>query len=140
MNTNTLNPTTERQDALISAFEMTRLAALAASARTSLPDVAATLRAKLDGARVSQSDELLQGVVQIGSKIRVRDLTIGREETFRLVYPEAADVATSQYSVLSPLGIALLGVTANTTVQFRTRLGEQRRALVLNVEDQPAKI
>jgi regulator of nucleoside diphosphate kinase len=140
MTTNLISPTTNLPDVLINAFELPRLAALATSARVSLPDVAATLRIKLDSARISQSDEILQGVVQIGSTIRVRDLNTGREETFRLVYPESADVATSQYSVLSPFGIALLGVPVKTTVEFRTRLGQQQRALVLSVDDHAVNV
>ena len=50
-----------------------------------------------------------------------------------LVYPLDADIARRRVSVLTPVGAALLGLSINQTISFRTRTGERRELTVLKV-------
>ena len=52
------------------------------------------------------------------------------------MFPGEADVANNRISVLAPIGTALLGCSAGTTVQWRVPSG-LRRLRILNVEYQP---
>lgn len=54
-----------------------------------------------------------------------------------LCYPADADPARGRISVLSPLGASLLGLEAGDVARWRTPLGEERTARVLEVLFQP---
>ena len=56
------------------------------------------------------------GVVALGCRVTVRDLTTQREQTYTLVGSEEADPATGHLSMASPIGQALLGQTAPASV------------------------
>jgi len=59
-----------------------------------------------------------EGTVQIGSRVRVREVDGDME--FTLVSPEDADLATKQFSAASPMGRALMGRRPGDEVRFHT--------------------
>src|SRR6478752_1369634 len=63
----------------------------------------------------------------------LRDEQTGNVQEIILVYPLDADIARRRVSVLTPVGAALLGLSVNQTISFRTRTGERRELTVLKV-------
>ena len=94
------------------------------------------LEQELERAVVVRSGEVPRDVVTMNSRVRVRDLNSGHELAYQIVFPKDADVANNRISVLAPIGTALLGYGAGTTVEWRVPSG-LRRFRILNVEYQP---
>ena len=94
------------------------------------------LEHELERAIVVRSGEVPHDVVTMNSRVRVRDLNSGHELTYQIVFPKDADVANKRISVLAPIGTALLGYGAGTTVEWQVPSG-LRRFRILDVEYQP---
>lgn len=77
-------------------------------------------------------------VVTMNSTVRVRDLALDADETFRIVYPAYADPAAGRISVLSPLGAAVLGSRAGEVVEQPGPDGP-RQILIQEVIYQPER-
>ncbi|WP_354137162.1 nucleoside diphosphate kinase regulator [Bradyrhizobium sp. LB11.1] len=117
----------------IDADHFTRLSALSSMASGPMADVCEYLREELDRAHVLPADELRPDIVSFGSKVQFRDEQTGKIQEIVLVYPLDADIARRRVSVLTPIGAALLGLSVNQTISFRTRTGEWRELTVLKV-------
>ena len=96
-------------------------------------DVCEYLREELDRAHVLPSEKLRPDIVSLGSQVEFRDDQTGKIQEIILVYPLDADIARRRVSVLTPIGAALLGLSINQTISFRTRRGERRELTVLKV-------
>jgi regulator of nucleoside diphosphate kinase len=94
------------------------------------------LEQELERAIVVRSGEVPRDVVTMNSRVRVRDLNSGHDFTYEIVFPKDADVANNRISVLAPIGTALLGYGAGTTVEWQVPSG-LRRFRILDVEYQP---
>lgn len=64
---------------------------------------------KLSNVHVVETDKLAKGIVTIGTKVKVKDLTTGKEENYMVVGAEESDPANGKISMTSPLGKAFLG-------------------------------
>ena len=53
--------------------------------------------------------------------------------TVTLVYPRDADISRGRVSVLTPVGAALIGVSAGDSITWETRTGELRKLTVLKI-------
>ena len=62
-------------------------------------------------------------VVSIGSKVVIRDLEFNEDETYKIVGPDEADPDSNKISNESPIGKAIIGQTAGTTVQVHAPAG-----------------
>ena len=71
-------------------------------------------------------DEVPAGVVTMHSRVRVRDLESGVEQTYALVYPHEADLPSGRLSVLAPLGTALLGYHEGDEIEWAMPGGWRR--------------
>ncbi len=94
------------------------------------------LEQELERATIAKADEVPHTVVTMNSRVRVKDLNSGHEFICQIVFPRDADVAKNRISVLAPIGTALLGYGAGTTVEWPVPSG-LRRFRILNVEFQP---
>jgi regulator of nucleoside diphosphate kinase len=72
----------------------------------------------------------------MNSRVRVEDLDSGHLYAYQIVFPRDADLAKNRISVLAPIGTALLGYGAGTTVEWQVPSG-MRRLRILGVEYQP---
>jgi len=70
------------------------------------------LARELERAVVVEPDELDHGFVRLHSQVEYLDLLSGRTRTLEVVPPEEADIDRRRVSVLSPVGAALIGLTA----------------------------
>ena len=97
-----------------------------------MPDVASVLTEELERAHVLADGHPAQTVC-MGSEVRFRDDSTGTVQTATLVYPDNADISHRRISVLTPVGAALVGLSAGSSITWETRSGELRRLTVLEV-------
>ncbi|HEV2555835.1 MAG TPA: nucleoside diphosphate kinase regulator [Bosea sp. (in: a-proteobacteria)] len=100
-----------------------------------LADLAAELGRELDRARILPQGRHSAEHVRIGSGVTFRDEVSGKESTITLVRPEEADVDAGRISVMTPVGVALIGMAAGKSIDWVTRTAERRRLTVMAVRD-----
>lgn len=115
-----------------------RLEALAASMMRRSPDVGERLFDEIARARLVDPDRMRDDVVTIGSEVTFRDLGTGRQQTVSVVFPEHADIDQGRISVLTPVGVALLGLSPGAAISWITRDDAERQLEVLQVKPPPA--
>ncbi len=81
------------------------------------------LREVITRARILSAEEIRTDEVQLGSAVRVTNLSTGREIHFRIVSPLEASPERGQISTHSPVGEALVGRRPGDTVAVRTPAG-----------------
>ena len=118
---------------VIDAQHLPHLEALAHGATARDPELADQLYAEIDRARVVAGARMPADVVGIGNRVRYRDETTGREQTVSLVWPEASDITAGRVSVVTPIGVALLGLKQGARFDWRRRDGELRTLCVVEV-------
>lgn len=124
----------------ISESDMTRLRQLTEArlfAHSAQLELLARLEEELDRAEIVEPHDLPKDVIQMDSRVLVRDLDSGREAVYHLVYPSQSWGKPEALSVLAPLGIALLGYRVGDLVEALTP-GGVRRVKVLALLDNPA--
>jgi regulator of nucleoside diphosphate kinase len=117
----------------IDASHVARLSALSSLTSGPMMEVCDFLREELDRAHVIPAGKLRPDIVNLGSQVEFRDEHTGKVQEIVLVYPFDADIARRRVSVLTPVGVALLGLSVNQTISFHTRAGERRELTVLKV-------
>ena len=80
------------------------------------------------------ADDLAERFVRLGSRVSYRDLSTKRERGVRVVRPEDADADGNWVSVLSPIGAALIGLSAGAIFRWADADGRLRVIKVLDVE------
>lgn len=118
---------------VIDAAQLSHLEALADGAMERMPDMADRLLTELSRARVVDTAKLPADIVAIGREVTWRDESTGREQTAVLVWPEDADIAQGRISVATPIGVALIGLSAGARFTWQTRGGEERELTVISV-------
>jgi regulator of nucleoside diphosphate kinase len=96
------------------------------------------LRSELKHAEIVSPTRVPRNVVTMNSTVVLRDLDTQGKETYRLVYPERADIASDLLSVLAPVGIAILGQRVGDELNWRVP-GGWRRIKVERVLSQPER-
>jgi regulator of nucleoside diphosphate kinase len=94
------------------------------------------LESELNRATIVDLNEVPADVVTMNSRVRIKDLSSGRELTYQIVFPKDADISQNRISVLAPIGTALLGYRTGASVEWRVPSGI-RRLRILDVEYQP---
>jgi len=95
------------------------------------PQTTDFLAREIERAEVLPDARVLPGLVTMNSDVTFRDDISTQERTVTLVYPEAADVETGKISILTPIGAALIGLSAGQTIEFQTPGGRWRSLTVL---------
>lgn len=124
---------------VISEDELAHIEALAAGAMQRNPALADRLLEEIGRARIVKFKKMPTNVVTIGSAVTYRDETTGQEKTVTLVYPENADISRQQVSVMTPIGVALLGLSEGASFYWDTREDQRRQLTVIRVEQPHAK-
>ncbi len=117
----------------ISTRDIERLRHLAEAATQRYPATAEFLAREIDRAEIRTSDHPMHGIVAMDSEVTFRDDVSGQTRTVTLVYPEAADVDAGRISILTPIGAALIGLSAGQTIEFQTPAGGWRSLTVIKV-------
>lgn len=109
---------------------LTRLAEAAAARGSAVAD---GLLAELDRARLVDERNLRDDVVRMGSTLRY-STDAGDERSVTLVFPGEADIEQGRVSVLTPIGTALIGLSAGQSIDWTARDGRSHRLTVEQVE------
>lgn len=115
------------------------LESLAEGAMDRSPQVADKLFEELSRARIVDSGKLPANVVTIGNTVTYRDETTGAERTVTLVYPREADISQNRVSVVTPIGVALLGLTEGASFSWEARNNVTHQFTIVRVEPGMAK-
>jgi regulator of nucleoside diphosphate kinase len=103
---------------------------LAASPAPALEDLLAE-------AEVVDSREMPADVVTMYAQFEIEEGATGRRQSLVICYPGDADPAAGYISVLSPVGLALLGLRVGDVARWQTPGGEAHSAELLAVKFQP---
>jgi regulator of nucleoside diphosphate kinase len=117
-----------------------RLLRLAEAHALRNPEVSEELMVELDRARVVQNYKIASNVVRMGSTVRFTS-DLGEDRTVTLVFPGEADIAAGRISILTPIGAALIGLSAGQSIDWVARDGRVHRLHVEHVENiAPSKV
>lgn len=127
----------------ISAHDIDRLRHLAEVAMEKYPSTAEFLAREIDRAEIIPADcsfiDDISGqmrkvnLVTMQSEVTFVDNIGGQKRKVILVYPEDADVDAGRISILTPIGAALIGLSAGQSIEFQTPSGGWRALTVLAV-------
>ena len=98
----------------------------------------AQLAAELDNATVVRPDRIPPDVVTMNSRVRFEDGSSGQIRDVTIVFPKEADGSAGRVSVLSTVGMALLGVAVGQSVTWPFPDGTIRELRVLKLIHQAA--
>lgn len=115
--------------------ELRRLSSLAESTMELFPRVAHFLAREMDRAMVVASEADLQGVIRMGSEVTYRDEESRAIRKVVLVYPHEANIELNRVSILTPVGAALIGLSAGQRIEFQTPGGHTKGLTVLAVSE-----
>ncbi|RYD97106.1 MAG: nucleoside diphosphate kinase regulator [Sphingomonadales bacterium] len=113
--------------------ECDALYALALAIQPKKPERAAMLLAELDRAEVHPAGKLPKGVVTMNSRVEFVDEASDTRRTVELVYPHEADIDAGRLSILTPVGIGLIGMSAGNAILWPDRDGHQRLLRIVSV-------
>ncbi|WP_198089004.1 GreA/GreB family elongation factor [Variovorax sp. E3] len=91
----------------------------------------------LDAADILPSREVPADIVTMNSQVEIEDPATQQTQKITLCYPSDAEPGAGCVSVLSPVGIGLLGVRAGTLARWHMPNGAEGAARVVSVLFQP---
>lgn len=94
------------------------------------------LNQDLENAKIVASSEIPSDIITMNSKIVLRDEGDKSTEEWILCFPQSADIYENKISVLSPMGIELLGSKKDDIIEWDTPRGRSR-AKVESIAYQP---
>jgi regulator of nucleoside diphosphate kinase len=120
---------------VISKEDRDRLMSVATSALTGnrTTTAASTLLSEIGRANILAGNSVPQDVVRMGSEVEIRDDIRQTCSRVRLVYPDEVATARNDVSVLTRLGIALIGLSEGASMQWCTATGDPSKITVLRV-------
>ena len=86
-------------------------------------------------AMIVEPNEAPRPFVRIGSRVAFQDLSNDRTRIVHLSLPHDASIDDNRISVLSPVGAALVGLTAGEAFHWTDPEGRARGVRVLAVQD-----
>ncbi|MDP0927666.1 nucleoside diphosphate kinase regulator [Paracoccus onubensis] len=98
------------------------------------PELSALLLSTLARARIVPADRLPDDVVALGRRVTYLDEDTQVNRHMTLVPPAEADIARDHVSVMTPIGIALIGLPVGAKASWKARNNESRRLRLLEVE------
>lgn len=116
----------------IARSEYARLSNLADMLAERDPHAAEQLATELDRAKVVDDARMAPGVMRIGAAAEFQ-IDDEAPQTAELVFPGDADISRQRISVLTPVGAALLGLSAGQSIEWTARDGRVRRLSVIAV-------
>ncbi|MDD2547818.1 MAG: GreA/GreB family elongation factor [Burkholderiaceae bacterium] len=91
----------------------------------------------LDMADLVLPQDMPPDVATMRSRLLLETLPGGEQRTYTLSYPEEADPARGDLSVLSPAGASLLGLTVGSEARWQSLDGQHHAVRLLDILYQP---
>ena len=114
---------------VVSEADYDRLFLLAERARQRTPEVADGLLAELGRARVVDDTAMPADAVRMGSAVRFA-MDGGEPQDVVLVFPGEADIAQGRISILTPVGMALIGLSKGQRIAWTDAHGRSHELVV----------
>ena len=96
------------------------------------------LEEEIERARIVPKAQIPPDVVTMRSRVRIVDMRTGEQLVYQIVYPHEANYAAQKISILAPIGMALLGYSAGTEIEWQVPSGS-RRLRIEAVEQEPRR-
>lgn len=77
------------------------------------------LEQELNRANIVSSENIPPDSITMNSKVLLKDLDLGEETVYALVYPEDANLEENKISVLAPIGTAILGFREGDIIDWK---------------------
>ncbi|WP_420962957.1 nucleoside diphosphate kinase regulator [Brucella sp. IR073] len=122
---------------IVSDVDHKRLTILAEDAYDRFPEVAEELQMEMERAKVVPASAVPADVVRMGSTVEFRSDS-AQQKRVTLVFPGEADIAQNRISILTPIGTALIGLSAGQSISWTARGGRRYELTVLRVEQPDA--
>jgi regulator of nucleoside diphosphate kinase len=90
------------------------------------PTVSRMLMDEIERARIVPAAKIPDDVVTMGSTVEFIDEKDGQPHRIQLVYPRDADIAQSRLSILTPVGVGLIGLRTGQSINWPDRTGNRR--------------
>jgi len=110
------------------------LAELATRAGAPTPELGAMLLSEIERATLHDAARIPRDVVTMNATIDFVDEASGDARTVQLVYPAEADIAAGRISIMTPVGIGLIGLRQGQSILWPDRDGHRRNLTVTRVE------
>ena len=133
MTTNMNNSRRNKPKIVISDVDEKRLSGLAAAVADRMPELSDELLTELERAKIVKHKAMPDGVIRMGSDLDY-DAGDGQTRQVTLVYPGEADIAQGKISILTPIGTALIGLSAGQSIDWTARDGRVHRLTVETVQ------
>lgn len=124
--------TSAKPEIVIAANDHARLTQLAEGLAVRLPEVAGELLIEVERAHVVPPGSVSDDTVAMGSTVEFRT-EAGDTRRVTLVWPDEADISANRISILTPIGVALIGLKAGHSMSWITRDGRRRTMTVTHV-------
>jgi regulator of nucleoside diphosphate kinase len=125
-------PRTRSAPITVSNAEYERLTDLANASMERLPDVAQELLDELERAQIVDGKDVPKDVVRMGSTVTFK-ADDGHTRTLKLVYPADESLDEHRISVMTPVGVALIGLGTGQSISWTARDGKHHRLTVTKV-------
>lgn len=119
---------------VVAEEQFEELSTIAEQLAHAIPEVGHFLERELDRAKLMPLARMPRDIVTVGATVEFVFGMKGRAERLTLVYPAGAVAEHGYVSLASPVGVALLGMKAGSTISWSTRYGDIRSLKVLAVE------
>lgn len=88
-------------------------------AKSKVPLIVDKLISGLKNARMFPQEDIPGNVVTMNSRVLLTEITSGRQSEITISYPDDADSIEGRVSILSPVGVALLGKSQGHIASWR---------------------
>ena len=122
------------------ASESDLVASLALRAEARDPVVAAMLLEEIERAELHEAATLPEDAVRLGSQVDFVDDKTSQLRKVRLTLPGEANIAEGRISILTPMGAALYGLRAGSSIDWPDLDGNKRRINIIRVVQRVSKI
>jgi len=117
--------------------EADALTNLALSVEDRLPQVSELLLEEIARATTHAAARMPQDVVTMHADVEFIDETSGAARTVQLVYPKDADISAGRVSILTPVGVGLIGLREGQSILWPDRDGHKRKLTIVKVSQAP---
>jgi regulator of nucleoside diphosphate kinase len=115
------------------ASESDLVASLALRTEDRNPVVAAMLLEEIERAELHEPATLPKDAVRLGSQVHFVDDKTCQLRKVRIVIPGEANIAENRISILTPMGAALYGLRAGSSIIWPDLDGNERRIMIVRV-------
>lgn len=133
-----MTQTLQKPAIAITQADLARLSLLAEAIGRQNRDLADQLSAELVRAEIVDDTDERSNFVRMGTTLEYQT-DAGEKRTVTLVFPQDENISSGRVSVLTPVGIALIGLGVGNSMEWRRRDGSVQRLTVQRIAQlQPA--